>query len=72
MVCLDDSWKWLLVFAAGVLVGWLISKQSTLKETVATAKPYTMLSDFTRDDQGHVISILERYMPAGVPVETVG
>jgi len=64
----DDGWKLFLVFAVGVFVGWLISRQTTLRETTAAGKGFTRLTDFTRDEQGRVISIVERY----VPVEELG
>jgi hypothetical protein len=64
----DDGWKLFLVFAVGVFVGWLISKQTSLRETAAGGKGFTRLTDFTRDEQGRVISIVERY----VPVEQLG
>jgi hypothetical protein len=64
----DDGWKLFLVFAVGVFVGWLISRQTSLRETAATGKGFTRLTDFTRDEQGRVISIVERY----VPVEQLG
>lgn len=56
----DDAWKLFVVFVAGVFVGFLISKS-----TATTARALTKITDFTRDERGHVISIIEKTTPSG-------
>jgi hypothetical protein len=61
----DDAWKLFLVFAVGVFVGWLIGRQASLGgvEAKAAGRGFTRYTDFTRDEQGRVISIVERFEP---------
>ena len=60
MVALDDAWKFILVFVAGVLIGYLF-KQS---QTTAKMQPYTLFTDFTREpESGRIVTIVEKLTP---------